>query len=72
MLFQFNLSGRNIYNYEQYRNMLSHLLAQGKTTGEDQSESMIEYAKLNNARMNRWDKTTKINYNEAKNFLQIT
>jgi hypothetical protein len=33
-------------------------MAEGKTTGNDQSEAMIHYAELNIQRMNRLDKTT--------------
>ncbi|GGH72396.1 thioredoxin family protein [Phaeocystidibacter marisrubri] len=48
------------WNYAEYRKMLSDLLADGKTTGPDQSEGMIEYAQLNNKRMDRGDKTVVI------------
>jgi hypothetical protein len=41
--------------------MIDELMAVGKTTGEDHSEAMIEYTKMNLVRMNRWDKTTKLN-----------
>ncbi|NVK26841.1 MAG: thioredoxin family protein [Flavobacteriia bacterium] len=46
--------------YSEYREMLDKLLAEGKTTGPDQSESMIDYASLNNKRMDRGDKTVKV------------
>ncbi|KAB2809868.1 thioredoxin family protein [Phaeocystidibacter luteus] len=46
--------------YDEYRAMLDELLADGKTTGPDQSESMINYASLNNKRMDRGDKTVKV------------
>lgn len=39
--------------YEEYRALIDRLLAEGKTTGEDQTEARIEYAKLNVQRMNR-------------------
>lgn len=61
MQFNFNLENRNIYSYDAYRTMLDTLMANGKTTGEDQSEAMIEYTKMNIVRMNRWDRTTKLN-----------
>lgn len=48
------------FTYAEYRAMISDLLAQGKTTGPDQSEGMIEYAQLNNKRMDRGDKTVKV------------
>jgi hypothetical protein len=43
--------------YSQYRELLADLLAQGKTTGHDQGEDKIEYAKINIQRMSRLDKT---------------
>lgn len=47
-------------SYEQYRNLVAKLVIENKTTGELQTESLIEYTKLNDRRMNRWDKTLKI------------
>lgn len=43
--------------YTAYRNMLDQLMAAGKTTGGNQSEEFIHYAKLNLHRMQRLDKT---------------
>ena len=50
----------NSLNYTSYRNLIDTLLAEGKTTGNNQDASMIEYTKLNVQRMNRIDKTTVI------------
>ncbi|MCU0375161.1 MAG: thioredoxin family protein, partial [Chitinophagaceae bacterium] len=47
----------NAFTYEAYRNYLAALLAEGKTTGNNQKEELVEYARLNIARMNRIDKT---------------
>lgn len=44
-------------SYETYRKLLEHLVEQGKTTGEDQKQSRIEYTKLNLQRMLRVEKT---------------
>jgi hypothetical protein len=49
--------------YLTYRNLLEDLFLQNKTTGNDQSKEMINYAKLNIQRMKRLDKTTVINDN---------
>lgn len=49
--------------YLTYRNLIDSLILQNKTTGNDQSEEMINYAKLNIQRMNRLDKTTILNDN---------
>jgi len=43
--------------YEEYVNLLDQLMAEGKTTGEDQSEKMVHYASLNQQRMKRISKT---------------
>lgn len=42
--------------YAQYRAMTQDLLAENKTTGENQSEDMVHYTKLNEQRMHRLDK----------------
>lgn len=41
-----------------YANLLDRLLAEGKTTGPNQSDAMLDYAKLNIRRMKRVGKTT--------------
>jgi len=43
-------------NYEEYRSMIDNLLEQGKTTGTNHSEAMIDYTKMNVQRMKRLDK----------------
>jgi len=48
------------YTYASYRELLDNLLQQGKTTGTNQSESMVNYATLNERRMKKWDKIGKI------------
>lgn len=47
---------KNGFTYEEYRQMGKDLVAQGKTTGNNQSHSYIEFSKLNNYRMDRADK----------------
>lgn len=47
-------------DYPDYRSLVSELLAQGKTTGENHSEAMIDYTEMNVTRMSRLDKTTKL------------
>lgn len=44
------------HSYTKYRNIVSKLLAQGKSTGNNQSDELLHYSKLNEARMNRLDK----------------
>ena len=48
-------------SYSAYRSMIDELLSKNKTTGENHSESMIDYTKMNVHRMNKWDKTVEIN-----------
>lgn len=48
-------------SYSAYRKMIDELLENGKTTGENHSEAMLEYTKMNVHRMNKWDKTVSIN-----------
>ncbi len=44
--------------YESYVRMMDDLLAQGKTTGPNQSEAYIHYTQLSQQRMHRLEKTT--------------
>jgi hypothetical protein len=50
----------NTYTYQEYRDLITSLLAEGKSTGPEQSDYILNYSKLNNSRMKRLDKTTKI------------
>ena len=45
------------YHYVGYRALLDQLMSEGKTTGPNQSDSMLHYAKLNLRRMQRLEKT---------------
>lgn len=47
-------------SYETYRELVANYADTGQTTGVDQTESLIQYTVLNNARMRRLDKTTRI------------
>ncbi len=48
---------QKLYSYSEYQQLIQELLQAGKVTGEQQSESLIEYTKLNMHRMHRWEKT---------------
>lgn len=48
------------YSYKEYRDLVDELASMGKTSGTEQSESLIEYTQLNSMRMKRWDKTFKL------------
>lgn len=46
--------------YQQYRKMVDELFEQGKTTGENHSDDMLNYTKMNIQRMKRLDKTIEL------------
>lgn len=48
------------YTYESYRNTVTSLLKEGKSSGNEQSEALTHYSELNEVRMNRLEKTIKI------------
>ena len=51
---------KNAYTYEAYKELVDTLLAEGKSTGPNQSEDLLNYSMLNDRRMKRWDKTVKL------------
>lgn len=50
----------NAYSYDEYRELIDNLLKEGKTTGENHSESMLHYTKMNVHRMKRLDRRTEL------------
>ncbi|QSE97716.1 thioredoxin family protein [Fulvivirga lutea] len=71
----------NGLTYSEYRELIQRLLAINKTTGDNHSENMLSYTKLNEQRMNKWEKiaqltdelkTTVANINEKQNWLILT
>ncbi|MCC5905447.1 MAG: thioredoxin family protein [Balneolaceae bacterium] len=59
----------NAFTYQEYRELTDQLLEQGKTTGENHSEVMLHYTKMNIHRMNRLDNRSEIS-EELENRLQ--
>ena len=47
-------------SYTEYRELIKALLSEKKSTGENQSEDLLNYSKLNDKRMDRLDKTLQI------------
>ena len=47
--------------FSEYIKLIDDLLLEGKTTGENQSEAMFGYGKLNRQRMKRLEKTVELN-----------
>lgn len=62
---------KNGITYADYRSRVAKLVAEGKTTGTTQSEALIEYTKLNDRRMKRFDKTVKIDEKVAGNISKV-
>jgi len=50
----------NSHSYAEYRKIVSDLLAEGKVSGDLQSENLVHYTLLNETRMNRLEKTLTI------------
>lgn len=50
----------NSHSYPEYRKLVSDLLLEEKSTGNEQSDDLTHYSTLNETRMNRLDKTMKI------------
>jgi hypothetical protein len=50
----------NSHSYVEYRKIVSDLLKQGKSSGNEQSEDLLNYSFLNETRMNRLDKTLSV------------
>jgi hypothetical protein len=48
------------YTYQAYRQLIDDLLAQGKTTGPEQSDRLTQFTELNVQRMHRLDKTVRV------------
>ena len=61
----------NTYTYQEYRDLVAGLLKEGKSTGPNQSEELLHYSKLNNSRMKRLDKTTKISDETAQEIQKL-
>jgi len=50
----------NSFSYSEYRKKVTELIAEGKSTGHEQSNDLLHYSELNEARMNRLEKTIEI------------
>jgi len=68
-------------SYSDYRTLVSNLVDENSTTGNEKTEALVNYTMLNDRRMKRWDKTVKVsdeiktkveNLNKKITFLVIT
>lgn len=48
------------FSYSEYRQFVSELISEGKSTGHNQTEDLLGYSKLNETRINRLEKTIKV------------
>jgi len=58
-------------DYSTYRDLINRLLAEGKTTGPNQSEAMLQYTELNNSRMDRLDKRARLTEGALQRLQQL-
>lgn len=63
---------KNTYTYLEYKNLVKHLLAAGKSTGPNQSEDLTNYSLLNDRRMKRLDKTVKLTETTQLEIAKVT
>ncbi|NRA93169.1 MAG: thioredoxin family protein, partial [Psychroserpens sp.] len=47
-------------SYEEYRSLVSKLVEEKSTSGNEKTEALANYTMLNERRMKRWDKTVRI------------
>lgn len=59
-------------SYLEYRNLISTLLSEGKSTGHIQNDDMMHYSELNVSRMNRIEKTVALLPEVISNLEQLT
>lgn len=58
-------------SYQAYRDLVKALARESATTGHNQSEALINYTKLNDRRMKRWDKTLKVSLAAKRKLLKF-
>ena len=61
----------NTISYNEYTDLVSNLLAEGKATGPNQSEDLTHYSLLNDKRMKRLNKTTKLSEETIQSLQEI-
>jgi hypothetical protein len=59
------------YTYDGYKQLITNLLSDGKSTGHIQSEDLTHYSQLNETRMKRLDKTIVITESVAAQLKSI-
>lgn len=59
-------------SYDDYRGLVDKLIKEGKSTGENQSEDLLNYSVLNDKRMKRLDKTLHVSSDSIESVKKIT
>lgn len=62
----------NSMTYQAYRELVKQLTEEKTTTGNEKTEDLVNYTKLNDQRMKRWDKTLKITKASQKKILAFS
>lgn len=60
---------KDSFSYQEYRDFVTDVAKEDKTTGHEQREDLIHYTQLNEARLHRLDKTIQV-VDEVKTVLQ--
>lgn len=60
------------FTYRQYRELIKKLLERGRTTGDNQSEEIIDYTRMNVKRMSRLDDQIELNDSLKKELKEIS
>lgn len=66
-----NKSLVNSLSYNEYKALVTNLLGNNESTTKNGSEDLVSYSKLNNSRMKRLDKTTKLDDSVVNKFSSI-
>ncbi|WP_431165751.1 thioredoxin family protein [Tenacibaculum halocynthiae] len=58
-------------SYDDYKMLVDKLIKEGKSTGENQSDDLLNYSVLNDKRMKRLDKTLHVSSKSIENVKRI-
>jgi hypothetical protein len=58
--------------YSEYKQLVSDLLKENKSTGFTQNETYLKYSKLGFSRMNRWEKTSELTAGQIETIQKVT
>ena len=58
-------------HYDEYRNLINHVLEEDKTTGGNEGDDLVNYTRMNVQRMRRLDKTTELDRSFRKKLADV-